>query len=409
MRLVQDGKLTPDDAAELIEAFTESEESGMDMDEPEAAAHVEEPAKASATATEAPPHAETKTTSAPQDSFRSFISQVEKMGRDVATNIDWQDIASQVKTGVGKGVDAIKEAAEKAGVNSGSFGNLFGVSEGRLVELPLQIPEGKLLRIESAAGDVKVHGGHDLGSLKANASFRAYNAEEARKKAAAYSPVIEENEQFILVKLNEGPDSKVDAEFFVGTNTPIDIRSQSGKIEVTGINAPVKINGSSGEVALAEIKGPIEASISSGSVSVTNAEGTLVNVDTKSGSVKLSGVSGAISVRTSSGDVSMTSVSGRTISVEAASGDISADLCEAVTGTINMRTVSGDINVEICDGSDVRVSLVTIQGSVSSAVELEDMTQEHLKIRGRLGDGAGLIDLSAVSGDVRLGWRNSEV
>lgn len=406
MRLVQDGKLSPDDAAELIEAFSET---GPEADEETEQDLVDEVRAETAEVGQDSPTAESATDSPKAgDPFRSFISQIEKMGRDVAHNIDWQDIATQVKSGVNRGVDAIKDAADKAGVG-GNLGSIFGVAEGRVVELPLQIPAGKLLRIESASGNVKVEGGHALGQLKADASFRAFNAEEAKRKAAAYSPVIEENDQFILVKLNESPDTKVDAEFTVGENTPIDIRSSSGKVSVKGIQASVKIQGANGEFQISDVKGPLEAVISTGSVDVKKVEGALINVDTKSGSVSLSDVKGAISVRTSSGNVNLVDVSGRTLTVEAASGDIVADLCEAVTGNVNMRTVSGNITVEICDTSDARVSLVTIQGAVSSSIDLEDLTQEHLKIRGRLGEGKGMIDLSAVSGDVRLGLRNSQI
>lgn len=404
MHLVQEGKLSPEDAAELIEAFTETQ--GEDDAEAEAVVELkaeEMPPVEPQPTTEAPPQAEA---AKPKDPFASFISSVEKMGKDVAQNIDWQDIASQVKSGVNKGVEAVKKAADDAGIGQ-NLGSLFGVAEGKVVELPIHVPEGKLLKIESASGDLKIEGGHDLGSVKASASFRAFSAEEAKKKAAAYTPFIEENDQYVLIRLNEGPDSKVDAVFQIPAGVPLDIRNSSGKAEISGIKAAVKLHGSSGVIELRQITGAIEVSSSSGAVFIEDTESSLVNVDSKSGAVSLKAVSGTMSIRTSSGSIFLEKVHGRSISAEATSGSIEADVTKPVTGNVNLRTVSGSVQAEIADGSDCRVSLSTLQGAVTSTVELEDMSQEGMTIRGRLGDGTGSIELSAVSGDVRLGWRDS--
>ncbi len=405
MHLVQEGKLSPEDAAELIEAFTESQ---VEDSEPEA-----DPAAVEVTPEEMPPAEAPKEAAAPKeepakakDPFASFLSAVEKIGKDVAQNIDWQDIAGQVKTGVGKGVEAVKKAADDAGIGQ-NLGALFGVAEGKVVELPIQIPEGKLLKIESAAGDLKIIGGHELGSLKASASFRAFSAEEAKKKAATYTPFIEENDQFVLVRLNEGPDSKVDAVFHIPAGTPLDIKNSSGKAEVAGISAPVKIHGSSGAIDLKKINGAIEIASASGAVSIEDTDSSLVNVDSKSGEVSLTRVGGAISIRTSSGSISMQEVHGRSVSAETASGSIEADFSKPIVGNVSLRAVSGTVVAEIADGSDCRVSLSALQGAVASTVDLEDMTQEGMTIRGRLGDGTGSLELSAVSGLVRLGWRDA--
>jgi hypothetical protein len=82
-------------------------------------------------------------------------------------------------------------------------------------------------------------------------------------------------------------------------------------------------------------------------------------------------------------------------------------MAEPVMGAMNVRTVSGDARVFVPDGSDCHVMLSTLRGSVSSTLELADLNQESLTITGKLGQGSGSIDISAVNGDVHLGLVDS--
>ncbi len=406
MNLVKEGKLSPDDAAELIEAFEESpdeEEEDAVEGEEEAAAEAEADSEFS----EETESAEGEPGSKKEDPFSRLIGSIEKIGKDVAKNVNWSDIATQVRTGVGKGINAIKEAADEAGVSKG-FGVLFGSQETKRVELPLHVPDGKTLRIEATSGSIAVRGGAELGSVDVTAGFRAYNEEEAKKKADAYSPMIEETEQYIALKLQEGPDSSVEAVINLPEGVPVEIRNTSGEVTVTDTKSGCRINGTSSQVKLSGMDGTIEVHVASGDVKISDSKSSILTVETKSGDISITDVAAAINIRTSSGDISLTGISGRTLSAEAASGDIKADIEHPVSGNVNMRTVSGDVTLEIMDGSDCRVSLSTLQGTVSTTLELEDRNEQSLKITGRLGDGSGAIDLSAVNGDVSLGWRNSE-
>ncbi|MEZ5162565.1 MAG: hypothetical protein R2688_02225 [Fimbriimonadaceae bacterium] len=86
MQLVKDGKLSPEDAAELIEAFEESPAEPA-SEEPAASAEATE----QTTSTEPPPKQDAGAKS--NDPFSKFISAVEKIGKDVTTNVNWKDVA----------------------------------------------------------------------------------------------------------------------------------------------------------------------------------------------------------------------------------------------------------------------------------------------------------------------------
>jgi DUF4097 and DUF4098 domain-containing protein YvlB len=116
-----------------------------------------------------------------------------------------------------------------------------------------------------------------------------------------------------------------------------------------------------------------------------------------------------MNVRTASGDVTVKASSGKSLSLESVSGDVWIDLEEPVAGLMNVRTVNGDAFVSIPDGNDARVSLSTLRGRVKCAIDLADTAKSDQRITGRLGDGTGTIDVSAVTGNVTLEMRDAVV
>jgi DUF4097 and DUF4098 domain-containing protein YvlB len=113
-------------------------------------------------------------------------------------------------------------------------------------------------------------------------------------------------------------------------------------------------------------------------------------------------------VRSSNGDVRLKDVAGSTISVETVSGDIDLDMKEPTDGTVNARTVSGDVLIDLASGTNARVMLASLSGAVSSRIELDDEQRTEERITGKIGSGDGTVDASAVSGDVRLSWRDHQ-
>jgi DUF4097 and DUF4098 domain-containing protein YvlB len=388
MKLVQEGKISPEDAAELIEALGEArrddEESGPGEPEKEATAR------------------------SGDDPFSKLFGAIDKISKDVSKNVNWEEISAQLRQGVGKGVDAIKQAAEEAR-RSSSFSFVFGSQHSKHVELPLNLGSGQTLRIDLAHGDVKVVATDGPAKVVVDATIRAHNDEEAKRLIEAYTPVVEESESAVVMRQPDTPQLVTDMVFHVPTGVPLEVKVSNGDVSVEGTQSSCRIQGSRGDVALTGLDGPVEVVIQSGDVKVAKTKATILTVETKSGDVKLEETSGILNVKTASGDVDLARCAPRTLSVEAASSDIRADLVEPVEGTVNVRTVSGDVLIEVVDGSDCRVSLSSLRGSASSKIDLEDANVQPQKVTGRLGNGSGTIDASTISGDVRLQLRNSAV
>ncbi len=384
MKLVQEGKLSPEDAAELIEAFEKAPVEEVEDEHEDSAESTSD-----------------STGEKKSDPFAGLVDAIDKLGKRVAQSVDWEDVANQVKESAKKGVEAVRVAAEQAKHGKNPF-NFFGSSELKEVSLPLDIPKGKTLRVENPAGDIRIYGNSE-GSVLAKATLRGHDAEEAKQKAEQYTLVIEESDHFVLIKQPDVTGLSVDLEIKMSGKAPIEIKCQSGDIEIDSCTGGVRINGASGDVRLHEVKGTVDISTMSGDVTIKSAESSSVNIEGKSGDVSLEEVEGNVNIRTASGDVSLKQTTGKTTSIEAVSGDVTVEASEAVDGTINVRTVNGNIRVGVPSNSNCRVALSALRGTVTSEFELADEAKAESRLTGKLGDGLGSIDLSAVNGDVALG------
>ncbi|MBV6457948.1 MAG: hypothetical protein HONBIEJF_01068 [Fimbriimonadaceae bacterium] len=387
IELVQEGKISPEDAAELIDAM-QSTDGTAAAGEPHAAAVDGEAGEGS----------EAK----PKPPFADIIESIERLGKEVTSGVNWKEVTQQFKQTAQKGFEKIKEVAKDA-----KFVGVFGTAFEREIVMPLAIDSDKTLRIENTAGDIKVHGGASEGSIVALLTIRGPDYHAAQARADEYTLMLEEGDQVVTLKAPDISGASVDLHLHVPGSPQIEIRSESGDVEVHDIHASCRVNGRSGDVRLSKVDGPIDVQTTSGDVKLENCDAGNLTIENKSGDVVLDQVKGHIVARTASGDVRLHECSGRTLSIEAVSGDVVVDLIQPIDGVANVRTVNGDVRVGIPDGSDCRVALATLRGDVSCEVDLAERQTLQGRVQGRLGEGTGTLDVSAVNGNVWLYLRNS--
>lgn len=407
LKLVQDGKLSAEDASELIEAFEASEGEQPRADT--GATHAPPPPSEPREDPSAPPpgpHSSPPpfTQDAFRESFRSLVDSMEKFGREATDSVNWTEVGRQAKESAHKGVEAMKSGIEQ--LSKGKFNvSFFGAQDVKEITLPLTVPECKLLKIDNPCGDIKVVGGFDVGSVSARAKFRGASYEDANAKAAAYTLIVEESEAAVLIRQPDVSGLEVDIEVQLAGLGAVEIKSASGDISVTETGAACRVSSRSGDVKLRGLDGLIEVQTTSGDLSVEDSSTPSLSVEIRSGDISLKRVLGSINAKTASGDVSLHECGGKVISLESVSGDVTVDLIEPVTGTLNVRTVSGDAKLSIPDGSDCRVSASTMRGDVNCMIELTEESRSEQHAKGRIGDGTGTIDISAVNGDISLEQR----
>lgn len=387
IKLVQEGKLSPEDAADLIDAFQASD------------AQAKEEQNAS---TPPPPPP-----GAVKDPFSAFVETMEKFGKDASQSVKWDEVAQQVREGTKKGVEVLRSGLEEVAKGRINFANLFSLQESKEVSLPLAVPVGKVLRVENLAGNVKIVGGFDVGTVTAHARFRGMNQEDARAKAAEYTLILEESDHQVLVRQPDVSGLSVEIEIQMAGTGPVEVRCDSGDVSVLDTKGGARINTRHGDVRLKGLDGLIEVNADSGDISVEDSATSSLTIEGKAGDIDLKRVKGTVNVRAASGDVSALDCGGKVFSVEAVSGDLSIDLSEPITGNIDLRTVSGDAQISVMDGSDCRVSVSTLRGTATCEIELSERAGTEQRITGRLGSGNGVLNVSAVSGDIHLKLRDS--
>lgn len=400
MRLVQEGKLSPEDAAELIDAFQSAEPQ---EEERQAAPPPPPPGGFGDTPPPPPPGAAAK------DPFRSFVDTMEGIGKEVSQSVNWQEVARQVREGTKKGLQEMRDGLESLKQGKVNFG-WFSAYETRDVNLPLNSTANKTLRIENQCGDVKVTGGFSEFSVSARARVRGTDPQDALEKANAYTVIVEESDHEILVRQPDVSGLEVDLVVQIDSAQHLEIRTPYGDIRVADTAGSCRVNNQSGDIDLKGLNGIIEVSTQNGDLSIDDCSTPALNVENKTGDISVRRVAGNMNVRASSGDINISDCAGKSVSVESVNGDVKVSLNDPVTATVNVRTVNGDARVEVPQESNCRVSLSTLRGDVSCDATLADEAKMEQRITGRLGEGSGALDVSAVNGDVSFATRvSSEV
>jgi hypothetical protein len=387
LKLVQEGKLSADDAYDLIEAFEST------PDEDGASAEAETPPPPQSPRPGAEPDYSQK------DPLKSLVEAIEKLGKEAANAVNWQEVAKQARESAHKASETIKTGFES--VKKGGGFAFFGVGETREVSLPLAIPEGKTLRIENPCGNIKITAGFDLGSVTAFAKFRG-TGDDVRAKADRYTLVIEESDTTVVIRQPDVTGLSVDLDIHVAGTPQVEIRSESGDVQIADTKAGCRIQTKSGDVTVKGLSGQIEISAQSGDLTVEDTAATSMQVDNKSGDIVLRRVGGSANVRTTSGDIKIRDCDLKTLAVDGVSGNVDVDLRSPITGAVSVRTVSGNTLIAIPDGSDCRVGLKTLRGHTACAIPLLDEARLEGQVTGKLGEGKGTLDVSGVTGNITV-------
>jgi len=392
-KLVAEGKLSPEDAADLIDAFYTSASQDGDVPPPPPREAYE---NAGAT--------EYATDSRPRDPFKNIIDSIEKLGKEVTEKIDWNEVSEGARSSAKKGLDALKAGLKDVSKGRFDVGWLFSTAT-RELRLPFAITDGQSLSVENGCGDVSIVADSVESYVVAKAKVRGATMEDAKAKADVYTLVVEGSDHGVVIRQPQVSGLEVDLEIHVAATPAVDVKSDTGDVIVRDTKNACRIKSTDGTVDVRGVNGVVEIIVSAGNVTVENGVSPNLYVENKSGDVSVRECDANMNLRCSSGNIAILSSKGKTIAAEAVSGNVTVDLVEPVSGTVNVRTVSGNAHVQVADGSDARVALTTLRGVTSTDIELTDRAQNDQRVTGRLGDGTGTIDVSAVTGNVELQLR----
>lgn len=376
MRLVQEGKLSPEDGAELVLAFTEK-------------------------GVRSAPEEEAERAPGSKDPLKGLVELVESIGKDVSSSVNWRDVAGQVRASAKRAVETVKATVEEIKAKGGFTGS----QAERIFDLPLPAIDGKVLVVETQSGDVRVHAGAEDNRVVAKAKVAGSDPSDAKARAQALDLVVEESDSRVVLRAPEAPQLVMDFDVHIADKVPVEIRTISGEVCVDGTGSNGRVTTTSGDIKVRGLQGRIELRTVNGDIVVERCPSSDFDLESKAGEVLLRSSGGSANIRSASGDVHVASFDGRALAVEAVTGDVLVDFETPLTGAVSVRTVNGDARISLPDGSDCRVALSTLRGEIRTDIAFQEKTDERQRVTGRLGNGTGSLDVSAVNGDIVLRQR----
>jgi DUF4097 and DUF4098 domain-containing protein YvlB len=286
------------------------------------------------------------------------------------------------------------------------------------VDLNIQTGSGEITVRKGAAGTVKIH-----GMIRASNGWHLSDSElESRVRSIEQNPPITQEGNVIRIghtydnelmrnisisyEITAPAESRLHSETgsggtrIEGLRGPIDAATGSGNMSIedagaevnasTGsggvdlhnIRANVRVTTGSGHIAGIGLTGAVSAGTGSGSIRIEGTGAGDFDVHTGSGSIELTGVKGSIRARAGSGSISARGEQSGEWRLHTGSGDVSVRLPQNAAFELEARTSSGDIHTE---------RPITVQGTIG----------KH-ELRGKVGSGGPLLELSTSSGTISI-------
>lgn len=251
------------------------------------------------------------------------------------------------------------------------------------------VAPGQTLRIRNPLGDIEAVGA-DVPEARVAGKLRVWAAGEAAAQTIAEQVTLGVEpgaDGPTITVVYPGPLRNVvcDLKVFVPHGVKASLLSTVGDVSCRDLRGGVALATQSGDAFAREVAGDVAAESASGDIVIEGVVGA-VTVSSASGKASLLRVSGqTLKAGTQSGDVVLGQVTSAATEIETVSGDVEA---RTVGGRVlRVRTVSGDVQASDVAGSD-ETHLDTVSGFLSLAP------------RGPLMGGA--VTLASVSGDIEL-------
>jgi hypothetical protein len=294
-------------------------------------------------------------------------------------------------------------------------------------ERTLQVTGPVDLDVQTGSGTINVHAGDNTsvrvsGTIRSSGGWSDSANQEKKVRYLEANPPVVQHGSIIKIGHIEDEDLQrnisISYEVTVPAATHLRSSSGSGEEDISGIGGPVEVSSGSGNLKLANIGDTVRASTGSGHISADGVKGTL-HASTGSGEIHATGVGGALHASTGSGSVTLRQTAPGEVQVNTGSGNVQL---EGVHGAVRASTASGNISVEGEGEGSWRLSAAsgnvsirlpsqqgftlhaqTVSGAIHTAREMtvKDISGGH-EIEGKVGGGGFLLDVSTVSGSIRI-------
>jgi hypothetical protein len=135
---------------------------------------------------------------------------------------------------------------------------------------------------------------------------------------------------------------------------------------------------------------------------------TDLSLQTTDGDIEVSDLIGHHSIASVNGSIDLMDVGGD-VEVSAINGNIRGiyDFVDLSQDDVTLEAINGSISVELTPRASVEIDASATAGRVTSEFELIDQERDDYhgvsRLKGRLGDGGGWLELNTVNGSIRIG------
>lgn len=258
-------------------------------------------------------------------------------------------------------------------------------------EATAPVPPGGTLRVRNTLGDIEAQGA-DVPEVRVAGVLKIWSADPKAAEALAeqINITVEQSDRGPMIAVQHPPKIRrvqLDLKVFVPREggSKVSLLSPSGDLTARNLKGGVVLATQSGDARASEIAGDVA-------------------METASGDIAIEGVTGNIASSTASGDIQAIRLTGQHFKALTQSGDIS--LSEATVDVASLETVSGDASVRNASGRTIRVRAVS--GDINAenvAFDDEvhlDSVSGSLRLEPREPLTGGVINVGTISGDASL-------
>jgi DUF4097 and DUF4098 domain-containing protein YvlB len=398
LNLMQQGMVTPEEAADLIDAIYESAQSA--------------PPPESATSQTNGNGSANPARGLLDQILRAVEETVRATGQAVRS-VNWQQIGQSVREQTQRGLDELRKTLDELEKGDWSLGR-WGKYETDLQQtMDFAIDGGQSLSIDLPAGDIHLTGGFDGGRVEADIRLRGASQQSVEQAKQRYSLTIEQTETGVRItapELEGDLRQKVNLRLRIPRQVNLRIRLEhKGDIEVEKLDGTVDLRTPHGDITLRHIRGSATLETINGDLAIHDLQGERVAITAVNGDARLYDLQvDTARIHLTNGDLETERIAARNFTVETVRGDIRLDLTTPVQGEVRLTTVKGDISVHLPDGNDCQVQMHTSAGDLECALECRAVDARRGYYTGVAGDGTGTLALETVHGDVRVALRPHE-
>jgi len=132
----------------------------------------------------------------------------------------------------------------------------------------------------------------------------------------------------------------------------------------------------------------------------------LVDAGSVSGDVSIDGAHGDVNASSVSGDITLSHLHANSVKANSVSGDVEVRVDELLgRGDFTFHSVSGDVVLEVPRDFGADLSMTTVSGDIDSDFPITvggSGRMNRRNVEARIGAGGRRLDVSTVSGDLRL-------